>query len=40
MKQSISRLVPRFSTGRMVREYVDRYYLTAGRTPAGEAHGD
>jgi hypothetical protein len=29
MKQSIALLTPRFSTTRMVREYVGRYYLAA-----------
>jgi starch phosphorylase len=31
MKQSIALLTPRFGTARMVREYVERYYLTAVR---------
>jgi starch phosphorylase len=36
MKRSIALLTPRFSTTRMVREYVGRYYLAA---PAGQPEG-
>ena len=32
MKLAIAQLMPRFGTARMVREYAERYYLTAGHT--------
>jgi glycogen phosphorylase len=31
MRKSMAELTPRFSSNRMVREYVDRFYLPAGR---------
>ncbi len=31
MRKSMAELTPRFSSNRMVREYVDRFYLPTGR---------
>jgi glucan phosphorylase len=36
MKRSVALLTPRFSTTRMVREYVGRYYLAARAGQPGE----